>query len=63
MIFKDYLPVINKRTKPVVLLCFGAKIFLVNVVKWLLGCCKWLLGCSYEVVMSLLIGYLIGRVK
>ncbi len=38
------------------LLCFGAKIWLVNVVKWLLGCCKWVLGCSYEVVMSLLIG-------
>ncbi len=56
MIFKDYLPVINKKPSPMFLLCFGAKIWLVNVVKWLLGCCKWFLGCSYEVVMSLLIG-------
>ncbi len=38
MIFKDYFLVINKRTKPCFLLCFGAKILLVNVVKKL-GCC------------------------
>ncbi len=37
MIFKDYFLVINKRTKPAFLLCFGAKILLVNAVKKL-GC-------------------------
>ncbi len=35
MIFKDYLPVINKITKPYVSIMFGAKIWLVNVVN---GC-------------------------
>ncbi len=38
MIFKDYFLVINKEPSPAFLLCFGAKILLVNVVKKL-GCC------------------------
>ncbi len=43
--------------------CFGAEKLFVNVFLRLLGCCKWLLGHSNEVVMSVLIGCLIGRVK
>ena len=41
----------------------GAEILLEYVVLWLLGPPKWLLGHEYEVIMSLLIGCLIGRVK
>ncbi len=43
--------------------CFGAEKLFVNVLLRLLGACKWLLGHSYEVVMSVIIGCLIGRVK
>ncbi len=45
------------------LLFSGADIWLEYVVLWLLWWHKWLLGPEYEVIMSLLIGCLIGRVN
>jgi len=45
------------------LLFSGAEIWLEYVVLWLLGFPKWLLGHEYEVIMSLIVSCMIGRVK
>ncbi len=44
MIFKDYLLVINKITKPYVSIMFWCYDMAFYVVKWLLGYLGWLLG-------------------
>jgi len=45
------------------LLFCGAEIWLEYVILRLVGCPKWLLGREYEVIIPLLVGCMIGRVK